>query len=242
MANFPSNGSNAVPPYRRVKDYLVGELERGRWTAGALMPSEAELVAQFEVSRMTVNRALRELHAEGIVDRVQGLGTFAAQLHRVSAGLTIRDLHDEIEARGHHHDAVVHLKRAEPLSAALAPKFGLSAGSEVFHTLIVHHENGVPLQVEDRIVNPAQAPDYLKVDFTRITPTQYLLSVAPLWQAQYAIEASAPSAREARLLGLARHDPCLIVTRRTESRSVPITYARLVHPGAHYVIEGQFKP
>ena len=58
---------------------------------------------------MTVNRALRELQAEGLVDRVQGVGTFAAQLHRVSSTLTIRDLHDEIEARGHRHHAEVHL-------------------------------------------------------------------------------------------------------------------------------------
>ncbi len=77
------------------------------------MPSEAELVAQFGVSRMTVNRALRELQAEGLVERVQGVGTFAAQLHRVSSTLTIRDLHEEIAARGHRHHAEVHLARAE---------------------------------------------------------------------------------------------------------------------------------
>ena len=87
-------------------------LARGRWAPGALMPSEAELVAQFGVSRMTVNRALRELQAEGLVTRAQGVGTFAAPLHRVSSTLTIRDLHEEIEARGHRHHAVVHVQRA----------------------------------------------------------------------------------------------------------------------------------
>ena len=66
----------------------------------------------------------------------------------------------------------------------------------MFHTLIVHFENGVPLQCEDRYVNPEAAPDYLKTDFTRITPTHYLLQVAPLWQAQYSIEASLPTAQK----------------------------------------------
>ena len=170
------------------------------------MPSEAELVAQFGVSRMTVNRALRELQAEGLVDRVQGVGTFAAQLHRVSSTLTIRDLHEEIDARGHRHHAEVHLAREERAPRALAQQLGLAAGAPVFHTLIVHHENGVPLQCEDRYVNPACAPDYLSVDFTRTTPTHYLLEVAPLWEAQYSIEASAPTAQEARLLGIGRGD------------------------------------
>jgi GntR family histidine utilization transcriptional repressor len=54
-----------LAPYARVKKYLRDGLAAGRWTPGALMPSEAELVADFGVSRMTVNRALRELRAEG---------------------------------------------------------------------------------------------------------------------------------------------------------------------------------
>jgi GntR family histidine utilization transcriptional repressor len=229
-------------PYAQVKQHLKDQLARGRWRPGALMPSEAELVAQFGVSRMTVNRALRELQSEGLIDRVQGLGTFAAQLHKVSSTLTIRDLHEEITARGHAHEARVHVKRAEKAPAALAAQLGLRNGAEVFHTLIVHLENGVPLQCEDRYVNPACAPDYLSVDFTRTTPTHYLLDVAPLWEAQYSIEASAPTAQEAQLLGIGKREPCLVVVRRTVSRNVPITLARLVHPGARYQIEGGFRP
>jgi GntR family histidine utilization transcriptional repressor len=229
-------------PYARVKQFLKRELAQGRWPPGALMPSEADLVAKFGVSRMTVNRALRELQSEGLVQRTQGVGTFAAPLHRVSSTLTIRDLHEEIVSRGHEHRADVHLAREEPAGEALAGRLGLAPGAPVFHTLIVHHENGVPLQCEDRYVNPACAPGYLAVDFTRITPTHYLLDVAPLWEAQYAIEASAPTPEEARLLRIRRHDACLVVVRRTVSKGVPITLARLVHPGSRYQIDGAFAP
>ena len=167
------------------------------------MPSEAELVAQFGVSRMTVNRALRELQAEGLVDRVQGVGTFAAQL-------LPRVVHADHPrpARGDRGARPSPPCRGAPDSArsgrraSWPQQLGLAAGAPVFHTLIVHLENGVPLQCEDRYVNPACAPDYLDVDFTRTTPTHYLLEVAPLWEAQYSIEASAPTAQEARLLGI----------------------------------------
>jgi GntR family histidine utilization transcriptional repressor len=234
--------SATAAPYARVKHYLKRELAQGRWAPGALMPSEAELVAKFGVSRMTVNRAIRELQTEGLVERVQGAGTYAAQLHKVASTLTIRDLHEEIESRGHVHQAVVHLAREERANAALAQRLALPTGARVFHTLIVHHENGVPLQCEDRYVNPACAPHYLDVDFTRITPTHYLLEVAPLWEAQYSIEASAPTADEARLLGIADDDACLVIVRRTVSRGVPITIARLVHPGSRYLLQGEFRP
>ncbi len=234
--------ASARAPYARVKAHLKQGLSDGRWPPETLMPSESELVAQFGVSRMTVTRALRELQSEGLLNRVQGLGTYAAHLAPVSSSLTIRDLHAEITARGHQHHAVVHLSRQEACSATLGSKLGLSVGAPVFHTLIVHHENGVPLQCEDRYVNPACAPDYLQADFTRITPTHYLLDVAPLWEAQYAIEAGRPTAQEARLLGISRTEPCLVVLRRTVNREVPITLVRLVHPGARYRLEGQFKP
>jgi GntR family histidine utilization transcriptional repressor len=232
----------AAAPYSRVKDFLKAGLAAGRWRPGELMPSEAELVAQFGISRMTVNRALRELQSEGLVERVQGVGTFAAQLHRISSTLTIRDLQEEIEARGHRHHAEVHVRRREEAAAALAASLGLAAGSPVFHTLIVHHDNGVPLQCEDRYVNPAAAPEYLGVDFTRTTPTSYLLEVAPLWEAQYTIEASRATAQEAKLLGIELDEPCLVIVRRTVSRGVPITLARLVHPGSRYQLEGRFRP
>lgn len=244
---FPASAASVdahrpVAPYARVKQFLKEELARGRWLPGALMPSDAELVARFGVSRMTVTRALRELQAEGLVERVQGVGTFAAHLYRVSSTLTIRDLHEEIVSRGHRHDAEVHVAREEHATPELAAQLGLGAGARVFHTLIVHFENGVPLQCEDRYVNPACAPHYLDVDFTRMTPTHYLLQVAPLWEAQYSIQACAPSAQEARLLEIDAAEPCLVVVRRTMSRGVPITIARLVHPGSRHQIDGQFKP
>jgi GntR family histidine utilization transcriptional repressor len=237
----PGTAAGAAP-YFRVKQFLKAGLANGQWAPGQQMPSESELVAQFAVSRMTVGRAIRELQAEGLVTRVQGVGTFAAHLSKVSSTLTIRDLHEEILARGHRHDAQVVLARQESAPEALAQQLGLPSASPVFHTLIVHFENDVPLQSEDRYVNPVCAPDYLAQDFTRITPTQYLLHVAPLWEAQYSIESGPASAQEARLLGINLNDPCLIVVRRTVNTEGPITLARLVHPGARYQIHGQFKP
>ena len=132
----------------------------------------------------------------------------------------------------------MHLPREERAPPRWRGSSAWPKASAVFHTLIVHHENGVPLQCEDRYVNPACAPDYLGVDFTRTTPTHYLLEVAPLWEAQFSIEASPPTAQEAQAAAHRRGEACLVVVRRTMSRGVPITLARLVHPGTRYQIEG----
>jgi GntR family histidine utilization transcriptional repressor len=238
----PRASVTGSPSYKVVIDYLKNELARGRWAPGTQMPSEADLVNRFGFSRMTIHRAVRELQAAGLVRRVRGAGTFAAQLHRVSSTLTIHDIHDEIASRGHTHRAEVHIVREERVSARLSERFGMPVGALVYHSVIVHHENDTPLQYEDRYVNPKCAPDYLAIDFTRTTPTHYLLEVAPVWEAQYSIESSTPSAREARLLKIARDQPCLVVLRRTANNNAPVTFVRLVYPGSRYQLEGRFKP
>ncbi len=239
----PRNPANAMrAPFEEVKFFLKKGLEKGTWQPGVKMPSETDLMGRFGVARMTVNRALKELQAEGLIERHQGVGTFAAQLHPVSSSLTIRDIHEEIVARGHAHRATVHRAREESANADVASALSIEAGSRVFHTIIVHYENGIAIQCEDRYVNPKVAPSYLSVDFTEMTPTKYLFEVAPLWKADYAVEASLPSAREAKWLAIDRTDPCLVVMRRTMNRLHTITWARLVHPADRYRLEGAFQP
>lgn len=230
-----------APQYLKVKNFLREGIASGRWVPGDLLPSEAELVGQFGVSRMTVNRALRELVQEGMIERVQGVGSFVAQIHRIASTLTVRDVHEEIAARGHAHEAKVHLLEKLKATPEQAAEFGLKPGAPLFHSVIVHLENGVAIQCEDRLVNPACAPDYLGLDFARVTPTHYLLEVAPLSEARYTIEATLPSEQEANLLGIARRDPCLVVKRLSFSRGVAVTSVRLAHPGSRYLLEGGFQ-
>lgn len=237
----PRSGSH-THPFLKVKNYLTEELARGAWLPGQRMPSEAELMRLFSVSRMTVNRALRELNAQGLIQRVQGVGTFAAALHKVASTLSIHDLQEEIESRGHQHQAQVQLHQCEPAPAALAAQLGLPLGADVFHTMILHLENGVPLQCEDRFVNPLAAPGYLDADFRFTTPTRYLFGHTALRRAQYTLEAATATPQESALLQIEAHAPCLIMVRRTMSHSQVITLARLVHPGHRYQLSGEFNP
>jgi GntR family transcriptional regulator, histidine utilization repressor len=230
-----------LPAYGQVKAFIKKRISTGSWKPGDPVPSEAALMEQFGVSRMTVNRALRELMGEGLVTRVQGSGTFVAELHRISSTLTIRDIHEEVAERGHVHTSRVLLAESEKAGADLARTLGLRPGARVFHTILIHLENGVPIQYEDRYVNPAAAPDYLKTDFTQTTPTHHLLEHAPLTEASYSIDACLPSAREARHLDIKPGEACLVMTRRTVSGGNIASLARLVYPGSRYSFEGKFQ-
>jgi GntR family histidine utilization transcriptional repressor len=230
-----------LPAYEQVKAFIKTHISAGTWKPGDPVPSEAALAAQFGISRMTVNRALRELTAEGLVTRIQGSGTRVAELHRISSRLTIRDIHEEVAERGHVHTTRVLKVQAEKAGAELAQSLGLRTGARIFHTVLVHLENGVPIQYEDRYVNPAAAPDFLDTDFTKTTPTHHLLLHAPLTEASYSIEACLPTAEEARQLGIRRNAPCLAMMRRTVSGANVASVARLIYPGTRYSFAGQFQ-
>ncbi|CAE7801090.1 hutC [Symbiodinium microadriaticum] len=229
------------PLYQQVKDYIVGRILAGDWAEGARVPSENELTREQGVSRMTVHRALRELTAEGWLERVQGAGTFvAAAAKPQSEVLAIRNIAEEIASRGHSHAAEVCLLRREKARALEARLLGLERGATLFHSIIVHRENGLPIQLEDRYVNPAAAPDYMAQDFTAITPHHYLMEAAPLSEAEHVVMAVAPSKEERRLLEIAAGTPCLLLRRHTWSRGLPVTWARLLHPGDRYRLGGRF--
>ena len=234
-------GKNDIPAYEQVKAWIKQHIGSGRWKPGDPVPSEAALMQQFGISRMTVNRALRELAAEGLVTRVQGSGTRVAQLHRISSRLTIRDIHEEVAERGHVHTTRVLLAGKEKAGEDVAVSLGLRAGAAVFHSILVHMENGVPIQYEDRYVNPAAAPGYLDIDFTQTSPTLHLLQNAPLTEASYSIEACLPTAGEAKELGIKRTEPCLVMMRRTVSGGNVASVARLIYPGTRYSFAGQFQ-
>jgi GntR family histidine utilization transcriptional repressor len=230
-----------TPAYLQVKTFVQQHISSGEWRPGDPVPSEATLMQQFGISRMTVNRALRELTAEGMVTRVQGSGTFVAELHRIASNLTIRDIQEEVVERGHVHGARVLLSQSEKAGVDLAKSLGLRTGAKVFHTVLVHLENGVPIQYEDRYVNPAAAPDYLKTDFTQITPTRHLLTEAPLTEASYSIEACLPTPEQAKHLDIGAREACLAMVRRTVSGAHVASVVRLVYPGSRYSFAGKFQ-
>ena len=232
---------SVLPAYEKVKAWIRQRIASGQWKPGDPVPSEAALMQQFGISRMTVNRALRELAGDGLVTRIQGSGTRVAQLHRISSRLAIRDIHEEVAERGHVHTARVLSAAREKASAAVGVSLGLRAGATVFHTVLVHLENGVPIQYEDRYVNPAAAPGYLDTDFTQTSPTLHLLQNAPLTEASYSIEARLPSAEEAAALAIRKAEACLVMMRRTVSGANVASIARLVYPGTRYSFAGQFQ-
>jgi GntR family histidine utilization transcriptional repressor len=250
----PESAISATPLYAEVKQHILARVRSGEWPPDHRIPSESELVEQLGVSRMTVNRALRELSLEGVLVRMQGRGSFVAGGNSHSDVFAVTNIAEEIRARGHDYSAQVLLLDTLKATPDIADLLELPIGSPVFHSIIVHCDNDVPIQLEDRFVNPAVAPGYLDHDFSKVTPNEVLSAVVPWSEAEHRIEAVLPQAWECKLLAISRADPCLLIRRRTfatgwvgapapeaggdeEAVQHVVTAVRLLLPGGRYRIE-----
>jgi len=234
--------AGAVALFQQVKNFIIARIESGEWPPDTRIPSENDLIRTLSISRMTVHRALRELTVEGFLVRVQGVGTFVASQKTQSALFTIRPISEEIAQRGAVHSSEVHLLTRQAAPPEVAAALDLRTGAPVFRSVIVHKADGKPVQLADRYVNPTVAPDYLKQDFSRITPSHYLFRIGPLTKAEHIIEAVMPDERTRILLEIKASEPCLVLNRRTWIRERIATKARLIYPGSRFRLAGVFRP
>lgn len=228
----------ATPKFAEIKQSILVRIESGEWEEHTRVPSENQLAEQFACSRMTARRALTELVDIGVLERTQGLGTFVAELKSQSSMMAIRNIADEIKDRGHGYSVkqleLTSIEAIAPIAIAL----GLEAGSQVFYSVLVHCEDGVPLQLEERFVNPKLIPEYLAQDFTSQTPHEYLSLVAPLTEARHTLEAVIANKHNQQALNIEAAEPCLQILRRTWSRQGVVSFAKLIHPGSRFRLGG----
>ncbi len=231
--------SHAAPLYEKVKQYVVEKIGSGEWSKSGRLPGEPELARSLGISRMTINRALRELAEDRILERIPGVGTFIAEAKPTSAIVEIHNIADEIRNRGQTYGCeVVTLEKIDPPRPVMAG-MDIRPDHKVFRAVIAHRANGSAVQLEERYVRPSFAPKFLDQDFTRITTTAYLFGIQPPSDAEHIIEAELPDEETQRLLEIWPHEPCLVVMRRTWVGSTITTLSRLTHPGSRYRLIGR---
>ncbi|MDV3258113.1 MAG: histidine utilization repressor [Sphingomonas sp.] len=242
MAGGQGRYGNGLPEarYAAIKKYVMEGIGRGEFRPGDRIESEAELIKRFGVSRMTANRALRELQDAGVLVRLPGVGSFVADPSAKGHIIEIRNIADEIRSRGHEHSALVVRNAAELANRKSAPLLGVAIGTPIFHSVIVHYEAGTPIQLEERHVLAAAAPGYGEADFTRTTPNEFLMRAAPLERVDHVVRAVMPTVAAQELLKIDAKEPCLLLIRQTWSKSRLVSYAQLTHPGSRFEFEDSF--
>ena len=233
--------SSTTPRYKAIEAFLLERIHSGAYPVNHQIPAEEQLARDFGVSRMTANKAIRDLVQKGYLQRQAGLGTFVTDRKAESSLHEVLNIANEVRGRGHAYSNDI--IRCEALAAddEVALRLGLRLGAEVFHSILVHREDGVPIQLEDRFVNPRWVPHYLDSDFSLQTPNEVLVSSCPISDVEHVVEAVLVDQQVADWLAIEVAAPCLSVIRRTWSDEHLISYARLIHPGDRYKLRSSHK-
>lgn len=219
--------------YKIIADYIRDQIHSNKWPEGYKIPSETDLSASFSASRMTARKAIDEIVSKGLLKRTPSVGTFVQAPPAQSSLLEIKNISEEISARGHSHKMTV-LSKITLIPNDSVAQMLLSFNTKVFKIVIIHFENETPIQLEERYVNAERVPKFLEQDFSKITANEYLSSVCPMTDAEIVVEAVMPTKILRHNLEMDENTPCIKVSRSTQSNGYPISHATLYYPSDKY--------
>ncbi|ERL56699.1 UTRA domain-containing protein [Psychrobacter aquaticus] len=252
--------TKTIPAYQRIKQAILDNIHAGKWQAGKAISTEMALAAEFGVSRMTVNRALKELSAERVLERRQGSGTFVAQQQFNHTFVEVRNIAQDLKSANRDYQAKVMSKRvitADMLDDELRRKFAIEAtdastdlkntdntvsnhkASVLYEVKIVHFADGQPIQFEERWVDAKKVPKFIEQDFSVVNTSDYLIAKSPLERGSYTIRALAAPDEIATALQIAPQSPTLVLCRQTYSAGQVLTFVKMWHAGDRYQFSGE---
>ena len=137
-----------VPLYKQLKDLLLQEIKEGIYKANQKIPTELELSEKYQISRMTVRKALAELVEEGVLAKKQGKGTFVCQRKVTKDMKKLQSFSEMCAHMGMKAGGRMLENRLEPASEKIARLLNVEKGSQVIYISRVRYADGMPMAIE----------------------------------------------------------------------------------------------
>jgi GntR family transcriptional regulator len=209
--------SRPIPLYYQVKESLLEKIKSNQFKVGDLIPSESELQEEYNVSRITIRRAIQELVQEGHLYTRQGRGTFVSR-PKVSQELNlITSWAETMAAMGMRPETKRIEYFVEPAPVNIARLLNIPIGDKVYRIERLRYADGEPTCIMTNYLSPAVVPGFLakglKSESLYETLEKHYSIV--LSRAEETVEAKAAKASEAELLNIKRGAPLLCATRVT---------------------------
>lgn len=244
MAPAPSRETNvrALPRYKVIKNHILDQI-----TSGAIKPddkteSENELASRFAVSRLTVQRAIRDLVSEGYLKRMQGAGTFVAERPAHFSLFEVRDLVEEARARGAQPETDVLVQRRIVPDERVRTLMELAPSVPSYHALLLQRADTAALAIEERFACCDVFPDFLEQDFAAQSIYTYFARHSVLGEIETVLRAVVPSRQYRQWLEIDEGEPCLFLERRNRFEGKVVTLTRFTYAGADFSLGSRYSP
>lgn len=219
--------------FRDVKAEIRRRIEQRVWGPGELVPGEVELAEDFGCARATVNRAMRELTEEGLLDRKRKAGTRVRMTPLRQARFEIPMVRAEIEGAGASYRYALLSREVRAAPPWLCGRLGLRADNRALHLNCLHSADGAPYQFEDRWISLEILPQAREADFSQSGPNEWLVAEIPFSDAEISFLAVPADETLAAHLGCRAGDALFQTERSTWWQGRAITFVRLCFRPGH---------
>ena len=175
---------SVLPKYAQVKMDIIRKIESGYYKNHQLMPPESQLQRDYNVSRITIRRALEELRYEGMIYKVQGRGTYIGTTAESGINFSDRSNSCYNEIKKHGYTAEKKLLALKPLicDQETADKYGLIPGEKYLLYERTYSGDGKPIAYERsyyvyRYVAGIEHKDFASESFGKTLQEQYFYSL-----------------------------------------------------------------
>jgi len=229
-----------VPRYYEIEQALRARV--AKLSPGDPLPSDAELCAEFGVSRMTARNAMTQLVQAGIVQRIPGRGTFVARqpVHRQAGSLI--SFPDEMRRRGRRPRSRLLTRRTRAGTGVETMSLGLRSGSEVVELVRLRLADEEPIAIEASAFAPSLAAVLEGADLEGGSLFDTLVGAGHVPTAGRAsLVAEAATATDARHLRIKRGGPLLVERRLIFDQSGrPLELTESRYAADRYALEVSF--
>ena len=232
------NLRSPVPKYYQLKEIIRDMIEKDELEAGQVIPPERKLCERYGVSRMTARQAVMELVNEGLLYRVQGLGTFVAEakVHQGTGRLT--SFTEDMRERGMEASSEVLGVEQERAGPVVARKLRIDPGDLIVRVSRVRNADETPMALETSHLLYETAKSILGTDLSGRSLYEELgkagVSIAG---AEQSYEAVLVNEAESKHLGVPVGSPALLIERVTfDAEEKPFEYVKSIYRGDRYRI------
>lgn len=204
--------NSIVPLYQQITDQILQDINSGMFSVNKRLPTEDEMSRQYNVSRITIRRAVSDLVEQGVVVKHQGKGTFVKappmQKNFKIAALSFTEL-----CRANDKQAgakVLEATVCEPTDPDVLDSLSLKKGEKAVRILRLRTADSRPLVIEDNFF-PLKYTYLLGVDLTNQSLYQYLKQSQHIniMAGNLTLRIIRASSKHARLLNMPRNTPLL---------------------------------